>query len=132
MPTSSLILCIIACFFNAGIEMAYGAWISSYIIIKNIGDKETGIICTSIFWISITVFLILFSFFPGKPTLKIRILTTGGIFISIASFFIIFFINHTFGLLTASIMIGLCDSALFGLIQVQLQELGFKGSRSQL
>lgn len=84
------------------------------------------------FWVSLTAFRLIFSMYPGYPTKKIRYMSLGGLFMPIIGFLIIKTGNFIFGLCFISIMLGLFDSAIFGLLQAQFQEYGFRPTKSQL
>lgn len=65
---------------------------------------------------SITLFRFVFAFLPGKVVAKIYALTMIGVSCSILAPFIIFNVDSEIGLIFASIIFGLSNSALFPLL----------------
>ena len=62
-----------------------GAWISSYVVMQGITDKEGATAYSAVFWISMTIFRFAATFLPGTITQKIKYCITATIVIVLIS-----------------------------------------------
>ena len=83
---------------------------------RNFSSKEHATSYSSIYWFSITFFRFAFLFAPGKIKQKIYALVIVGVFCSIFSVVLIYFVNPELGLVFGSIIFGMSNSALFPLL----------------
>lgn len=81
---------------------------------------------SSLFWISMTACRFILATIKGKPSKKLQILALSGLANSAVSYFLIFHVNHEFGLVFMSIVHGGCNSIFYALLLTIPEEFGFK------
>ena len=112
-------------------EFTFGGWISSYVVITNITNKEGATVFASLFWIAKAIFVFVFTFAPGTGSHKLKFL----IISMMSSVFLTLFIIHigetALACYTSCFLFGLGTSSMYALIMVFAIEEGLKIEESQ-